>query len=139
MPLANRLIGCDFANASMLSVEVVKDEPLIKIVPHLFCILVGMEFGGALFDQSIGSLDHSVGLGGVWFGLAVFDAIVLTQLSEWMLSFGSSSIAIPKACEREFPPVVGENLLDMKRIEAQSMYRKWSDCMPCNVRAIQVI
>ena len=77
VPVADRLIGRDAPDAAVFSVEVVKDKPGVKVVFHLLGVVVGVNFGGALLDQTIGSLHHSIGFGCVGSGLAMLNLVVL--------------------------------------------------------------
>ena len=78
MPVADRLIGCDTPDAAVFSVEVVKDKPRVKVVFHFLDVVVGVNFGGALLDKTIGSLHHSIGFGCVRPSLAMLNLVVLT-------------------------------------------------------------
>ena len=113
MPSADGLIRSDAPNLAVFAVEVVKDEPAMKILLHLLGVLVAMNFGGAFLNQAFGPLNHSVGFGRVGARLAVFNCVVMAYLSEKRDFFGGA-VAVFEALERELAPVIGENLLDLE-------------------------
>lgn len=107
----------------MDTVKVVEDEPLMKILLHLAGVLVEVNFGGAFLDQTVGSFHHPVGFGCVRARLAMFDGVVMADLGEQRELFGGS-VAVLEALKRELAPVVGENLLDLKREELKASAQK---------------
>lgn len=127
IPSADGLIRRDASDLAMDAVEVVKDEPTVKILLHLPGVLVEVNFGGAFLDQTISPLDHSVSFGRIRARLAVFNCVVMADLGEKRELFGGP-IAVLEALERELTPVIGENLLDFKREELQTAVEKVARC-----------
>ena len=87
MPEANRFIGCNAPDAAVFAKKVVMDEPDLEVLFHFLNVLAGVLFGRALLDDSIGSLDHSVGFGRVRLGFAMLNSPFQTEFLEGMAGF----------------------------------------------------
>ena len=76
------------------------------------------------FDRAARALDQAVGPGMIRLGEAVPDLAPPTALGERMYLGGAGSTPTPIAPQREFPSVVGQHPIEVKRIELLAVREK---------------
>ena len=96
------------------------DEPDLEVLFHFLNVLVDVLFGRALLDDSIGSLDHSVGFGRVGLGFAMLNSPFQTEFLKGMAGVGSGAPTVFEGRQSELASIVGENLLDFEGKELQT-------------------